>query len=111
MVDINVRPRPKALWVLASDRRWRIRDIQGSTAESILIQEIRKLVMSGSETGTVYRVDGTLAEPGRHYGGVTKVSRRLSGKSSYILVFIKWQVYSLCYELISGTECQGMITI
>ena len=29
MVDINVRPRPKALWVLASDRRWRIRDIQG----------------------------------------------------------------------------------
>ena len=72
MVDINVRPRPKALWVLASDRRWRIRDIQGSTAESILIQEIRKLVMSGSETGTVYRVDGTLAE--RRYGGVTKVS-------------------------------------
>ena len=49
---------------------------------SILIQEIRKLVMSGSETGTVYRVDGTLAEPGWHYGGVTKVSRRLSGKSS-----------------------------
>ena len=84
MVDINVRPRPKALWVLASDRRWRIRDIQGSTAESILIQEIRKLVMSGSETGTVHRVDGTLAEPGRHYGGVTKVNRRLSGKSSLL---------------------------
>ena len=62
MVDINVRPRPKALWVLASDRRWRIRDIQGSTAESILIQEIRKLVMSGSETGTVYRLDGTLLQ-------------------------------------------------
>ena len=35
MVDINVRPRPKALWELASDRRWRIRDNQGSTAESI----------------------------------------------------------------------------
>ena len=87
MVDINVRPRPKALWVLASDRRRRIRDIQGSTAESILIQEIRKLVMSGSETGTVYRVDGTLAEPGRHYGGVTKVSRRLSGKSSFVMLW------------------------
>ena len=54
---------------------------------SILIQEIRKLVISGSETGTVYRVDGPLAEPGRHYGGVTKVSRRLSGKSSFLVLF------------------------
>ena len=76
MVDINVRPRPKALWVLASDRRWRIRDIQGSTAESILIQVIRKLVMSGSETGTVYRVDGTLAEPGRIFRKCTRKLHR-----------------------------------
>ena len=43
------------------------------SAESILIQVIIKLVMSGSETGTICRVEGTLAE-GR-YGGVTKVSR------------------------------------
>ena len=55
---------------------------------SILIQEIRKLVMSGSETGTIYRVDGPLAEPGRHYGGVTKVSRRLSGKSSFSFILV-----------------------
>ena len=38
-------------------------------------------MISGCETEIVFRVEGMLAE--RRHGGVTKVSRRVSGKSSF----------------------------
>ena len=43
-------------------------------------------MISGCETEIVFRVEGMLAE--RRHGGVTKVSRRVSGKSSYYYFLI-----------------------